>query len=54
MARGIAADAIQIGALPLLPGRFVPADALLDAAQPSFLDPLLGWHWASCPRWRPN
>src|SRR5882724_9036331 len=46
----IAADAIQIGALPLFaPGGLSPADALLDAAAAVVLIRLLGWHWAFLP-----
>lgn len=46
----IAADAIQIGALPLFAaGGASPADAILDAATALILIRLLGWHWAFLP-----
>ena len=46
----IAADAIQIGALPLFAaGGLSPADALLDLGVAAILIRLLGWHWAFLP-----
>ena len=43
----IAADAIQIGALPLFAiGGLSPADVLLDLSVAAILIRLLGWHWA--------
>jgi hypothetical protein len=46
----IAADAVQIGALPLFAaGGLSPADALLDAVAAVVLIRLLGWHWAFLP-----
>src|SRR5947209_7450912 len=46
----IAADAIQIGALPLFAaGGLSPADALLDLGVAVILIRLLGWHWAFLP-----
>ena len=46
----IAADAIQIGALPLFAaGGLSPADALLDLGVATILIRLLGWHWAFVP-----
>ena len=46
----IAADAIQLGALPLfVAGGLSPADALLDVAVGAILIRLLGWHWAFLP-----
>src|SRR5256885_16642351 len=46
----IAADAIQIGALPLFAvGGLSPADVLLDLSVAAILIRLLGWHWAFLP-----
>ena len=46
----MAADAIQIGALPLFAaGGLSPADALLDLGVAAILIRLLGWHWAFLP-----
>src|SRR5437870_13722833 len=46
----MAADAIQIGALPLFAaGGLSPADALLDLVVAAILIRLLGWHWAFLP-----
>jgi hypothetical protein len=46
----VAADAIQIAALPLfVGGGFSPADAVLDVAVGAILVRLLGWHWAFLP-----
>src|SRR2546429_9305807 len=46
----IAADAIQIGALPLFAADGLsPADALLDLVVAAILIRLLGWHWAFLP-----
>src|SRR5207244_13555193 len=46
----IAADAIQIGALPLFAaGGLSPADALLDLGVAAILIRLLAWHWAFLP-----
>ena len=46
----IAADAIQIGALPLFAaGGLSPADVLLDLGVAAILIRLLGWHWAFLP-----
>jgi len=46
----IAADAIQIAALPLFaPGGFSPADSVLDVVTAALLIRLLGWHWAFLP-----
>ncbi len=46
----MAADAIQIGALPLFAvGGLSPADVLLDLSVAAILIRLLGWHWAFLP-----
>lgn len=46
----IAADAIQIGALPFFAeGAVSPADTVLDLAVAAILARLLGWHWALLP-----
>ena len=46
----MAADAIQIGALPLsAAGGLSPADVLLDLGVAAILIRLLGWHWAFLP-----
>jgi hypothetical protein len=46
----MAADAIQIAALPLFVGGGAsPADTLLDLAVAAILVRLLGWHWAFLP-----
>jgi hypothetical protein len=46
----IAADAIQIGALPFFAeGAVSPADTILDLAVAAILVRLLGWHWALLP-----
>jgi hypothetical protein len=46
----IAADVIQIGALPLFAaGGLSPADVVLDVAVGAILIRLLGWHWAFLP-----
>ena len=46
----IAADAIQIAALPLFaPGGLSPADTVLDVVTAALLIRLLGWHWAFLP-----
>lgn len=46
----IAADAIQIGALPFFAeGAMSPADTVLDLAVAAVLARLLGWHWALLP-----
>lgn len=46
----IAADAIQIGAVPLFgPGAASPADTILDVIVGATLIRLLGWHWAFLP-----
>ena len=46
----IAADAIQIAALPLFAeGALSPADGLLDIVVGIVLVRLLGWHWAFLP-----
>jgi hypothetical protein len=46
----IAADAIQIAALPLFAeGALSPADSVLDVIVAIILVRLLGWHWAFLP-----
>jgi hypothetical protein len=46
----VAADAIQIVALPLFAGGGLsPADTLLDLAVATILTRCLGWHWAFLP-----
>lgn len=46
----IAADAIQVGALPFfVEGGMSPADTILDVAVGAMLVRLLGWHWAFLP-----
>jgi hypothetical protein len=46
----IAADAIQIGAMPFFAeGGVSPADTVLDLAVGAILVRLLGWHWALLP-----
>ena len=46
----IAADAIQIGALPFFAeGGLSAADTILDLAVAAILVRLLGWHWALLP-----
>ena len=46
----MAADAIQIGALPLFAADGLsPADVLLDLGVAAILIRLLGWHWAFLP-----
>jgi hypothetical protein len=50
LAVALAADAIQIAALPLFAGGGLsPADAVLDVAVGAILVRLLGWHWAFLP-----
>jgi hypothetical protein len=46
----VAADAIQIVALPLFAGGGLsPADTLLDLVVATILTRCLGWHWAFLP-----
>jgi len=46
----MAADALQIGALPLFAaGGISPADTALDLIVGAVLIRLLGWHWAFLP-----
>ena len=46
----MAADALQIGALPLFAaGGISPADTALDLLVGAVLIRLLGWHWAFLP-----
>ena len=46
----MAADAIQIGGLPLFAeGAISPADSVLDLIVGFLLIRLLGWHWAFLP-----
>lgn len=46
----MAADALQIGALPLFAeGGISPLDTLLDIAVGFALVRMLGWHWAFLP-----
>jgi hypothetical protein len=46
----IAADAVQIGAMPLfVAGGLSPADTVLDILVAALLIRLLGWHWAFLP-----
>jgi len=46
----VAADALQIGALPLFAaGGVSPADTALDLVVGAALIRLLGWHWAFLP-----
>jgi hypothetical protein len=46
----VAADALQIGAMPLFaPGALSPADTVLDVVVAAVLIRLLGFHWAFLP-----
>lgn len=46
----VAADALQIGAMPLFAaGGVSPADTALDLVVGAVLIRLLGWHWAFLP-----